>query len=317
MALMTFVTFVWHALNEMIGNTSTGTLQFGHICDQTPRVGRRRHQSIDKTDDQVEGTTTSTSTSIRNFTNERGHETLTDELEGESGIVDPRPVSPITPDTPRAAAHNNLPTQDSAKQDDWQRHSRSIVTSSASAIGATTATATTTSETWEDIQAARKREEARRCIVEASRIRREQTDLAWVRRNWAIEQGDVAVVVDDGKEKGMLVGPNEEEDWEDAKPNSEQQANSDLHRDPAGLTPRASLSHHPSRKPKSDNNSTSSHSDISHTWEPAQRLELELEVTATEEDSDEREPLAVEKKTPSQGQGRKSHPHLQPLRPEA
>jgi len=44
-----------------------------------------------------------------------------------------------------------------------------------------------------------------------------------VRRNWAIEQGDVAVVVDDGKEKGMLVGPNEEEDWEDAKPNSEQQ----------------------------------------------------------------------------------------------
>jgi len=48
------------------------------------------------------------------------------------------------------------------------------------------------------------------------------------------------------------------------------------------------------------------------------RLEAELEATATEEEEeDERRPLATEKTvTPSQGQGRKSHPqaHPQPLR---
>ncbi|KAF8506591.1 hypothetical protein F5888DRAFT_11447 [Russula emetica] len=212
--------------------------------------GRRKHQSIDKTDDQVEGTATSTSTSTTS-TSERGHETPTDKLvEAESGTVDPRP---ITPDTPRAAAHNS-PTQDSAKQDDWQqRHSRrSIFTSSAVITGATTATTTRyrvngPPQTWEDIQAARKREEARR-VVEAKRIRREQIVRGYeeeirslrarvvalrqecevkvekVRRkwerDWAIEQGEVAVVVEDGEEEGMLVGPDEEENWEDANLNS-------------------------------------------------------------------------------------------------
>jgi len=349
--------------------------------------GRRKHQSIDKTDDQVEGTATSTSTSTTS-TSERGHETPTDKLvEAESGTVDPRP---ITPDTPRAAAHNS-PTQDSAKQDDWQqRHSRrSIFTSSAVITGATTATTTRyrvngPPQTWEDIQAARKREEARR-VVEAKRIRREQIVRGYeeeirslrarvvalrqecevkvekVRRkwerDWAIEQGEVAVVVEDGEEEGMLVGPDEEENWEDANLNSKMKTgdndyvptetssvttDNDNHQQwqwsfrstphwsrsesksqppPFQVTQKhlQSQRHQPHRDTGKSPLSTRDMMVVGPSRPLRRRLEPELlEATATateeeEEDSDERGPLATEKTvTPSQGQGRKSHP--QPLR---
>jgi hypothetical protein len=144
---------------------------------------------------------------------------LTDELEGESGTVDPRPA---TPDTLRAA-HNS------------PGHSRSIVTVALMVEGVTSSfiSATTTTryrveglpETWEEFQAARKREEARRtaeavhiqqeqilrgyekklhalcarivalhheCVAKVERVRRKRE------RDWAIERGEVAVVVEDG-----------------------------------------------------------------------------------------------------------------------
>ncbi|KAF8502070.1 hypothetical protein F5888DRAFT_1632041 [Russula emetica] len=346
--------------------------------------GRRKHQSIDKTDDQVEGTTSNTSTSTSN-TSERGHETLTDKLvEAESGTVDPRP---ITPDTPRAAAHNNSPTQDSAKQDDWQqRHlRRSIVTSSAVITGATTTTATGVTptryrvngppQTWEDIQAARKREEARR-IVEAKRIRREQIvrgyeeELRSLRarivalrrecevkvekvrrkweRDWVIEQGEVAVVVEDGEEEALLVGRNEDEDWapdadskmeiiKDYVPtetssvttdNDDHQqwqwssrstpcwsrSKSDFQPPPFQITQKQQQQHLQSQRhqPHRDTGTSPLSAWDMMMVSPSCPLRRRLEPEATEEDSDERGPPAVEKKTPSQGQARKSHP--QPLR---
>jgi hypothetical protein len=182
--------------------------------------GRRRHYP-------VEGTSTSGAS-------EEGQKPLTDELEGESDTVDPRPA---TPDTPRAA-HNS------------PAHSRSIITSSI--ISATTTTTTTTTryrikgrrpETWEEIQAARKREEARR-IAEAVRIRRVQIGrgyreelsalharIAALRRecevkverarrkwerDWAIERGEVGVVVEEGAEEGNLVGSDSNSEDADA-----------------------------------------------------------------------------------------------------
>ncbi|KAN0102451.1 hypothetical protein V8E52_011928, partial [Russula decolorans] len=166
--------------------------------------GRRRPQSTDETKQQVEGTSTSASTS--------------------TSTVDPRPE---TPDTPSRAAHPP----------------NSIITPS-------TISATTTSyrverrpETWEDIQAARKRQEAR-STTQAVRIHREQIrrgyegELRALRarvvalhrecevmverarreseRNWAIERGEIAVVVaeDDGDgEEGNLVVSDL--DWEE------------------------------------------------------------------------------------------------------
>ncbi|KAN0118374.1 hypothetical protein V8E52_005350 [Russula decolorans] len=169
--------------------------------------GRRRPQSTDETKQQVEGTSTSASTS--------------------TSTVDPRPE---TPDTPSRAAHPP----------------NSIITPS-------TISATTTSyrverrpETWEDIQAARKRQEAR-STTQAVHIHREQIrrgyegELRALRarvvalhrecevmverarreseRNWAIERGEIAVVVaeeDRDGEEGNLVGPDEDRE-EDAE----------------------------------------------------------------------------------------------------
>jgi hypothetical protein len=186
--------------------------------------GRRMHKSTDETKEQVEGTSTSTSTSTSNSSTSKGrHRTLT-ELEGESGTVDPRPA---TPDTPRAQAAHNPP---------WTWHSRNIVTSSAS----------TTSRHHIDgppeaIQAARRREEARR-TADAIRIRREQTVRCYEEelrvmharvlahrhecvlkvkreeRKWAIERGEVEAVVEDDEDgdEGSLVGSDAEFDPEDA-----------------------------------------------------------------------------------------------------
>jgi hypothetical protein len=122
--------------------------------------GRRRPQSTDETNEQVEGST-STSTST----------------------VDPRPATP-TSNTPSSRAAHNPPG--------------SIFTPS------TISAATTTNyrverrpETSEDIQAAGKREEARR-TAQAIPIHREQVRRGYEGelRNWAIERGEIAVVVD-------------------------------------------------------------------------------------------------------------------------
>ena len=171
--------------------------------------GRQRHQSADDTDDQVG-------------------------LDIEAGTVDPRPT---TPDTPRAAHKSLAPTPPT--EEGQHQHSRSIATSS-SATTLTRYRAEGPPETWEEIHAARKREDARR-IAEAVRIRREQivrgydSELRALRarivalrsecevqvervtkeweRAWAIERGEVVVVVEDGEE-GSAVGYS---DWEDAR----------------------------------------------------------------------------------------------------
>ena len=202
--------------------------------------GCREHRSTDETDDQAEGTSNSTST---NSTDE--------ELDGESGIVDPRPTSPTTP---RAAHNSRAPTQDSKPQtmeedEDQQRHLRSIVTTLTSS-SVVEGCRRRPEEPWEEIQAARKREEARR-IAEAVRIRRTQVVRGYeeelralrarivalrsecevrvekVRKkwelDWAIERGEVAVVVDEGVSSspsmvvvGLDSNSNSSWDWEDA-----------------------------------------------------------------------------------------------------
>jgi hypothetical protein len=176
---------------------------------------RRRPRNTEEADDQVGSTTTSTSASTSS-TGGEGHKPLADEMEAvsDSGTVDPRPTTP----TPTPVA-------------------------SSSAINIS-ASATTTipgyrilkgaPETWEEIQASRKRVEAR-CITEAKRIQREQivrgfeaelhelgTRILALRhecdvqvekvrrrweRDWAIERGKVAVVVEDGQ-KILVAGPD-------------------------------------------------------------------------------------------------------------
>ena len=186
----------------------------GQVLLFSRRPWGREHKSTDETDDQVEGTSISTSTGS-NSTSE----------DGESGIVDPRPTSP---DTPRAAHNSQAPTQHSKPQTleedyDQQRQSRSIITVTSSTVIGRVEGCRRPKETREDIQAARKREEARR-LAEAIRIRRKQLvrgyeeELRALRtRNvalrsecevrverarmkwdwdWKIKRGEVAVVVD-------------------------------------------------------------------------------------------------------------------------
>jgi hypothetical protein len=202
----------------------------------------RKQKSTDETDDQVEGTSTSSSS-----TSERISKTLTDELDDESGIVDPRPTSP---DTPRAAHNSRAPTQDSKPQtmkedEDQQRHSRSIVIcTSSSVIRRRVEGCRRPEETREEIQAARKREEARR-LAEAVLIRRKQVvrgyeeELCALRArivalrsecevrvkkarrkwelDWEIERGEVAVVVDEGvSSSSFVVSSDSNWNWEDA-----------------------------------------------------------------------------------------------------
>jgi hypothetical protein len=201
--------------------------------------GRQRNQSADETKEQVEGTSTSTSTSTSSPSEGR-HKTLPDEPKGESSTVDPRPATPVTP----RAAHNS------------PGHSRSILVTS-TLINASTAVTTTryrvegplAPETREEIQAARKREEARR-TAEAVRIQREQIargyeeELRALRarivalrrecevkverarrkweRDWAIERGEVVVVVEegDGGERN-LVGSDSDSDSDRENANGE------------------------------------------------------------------------------------------------
>ena len=165
---------------------------------RTNNKSRRRPQSTDETNGQVEGTSTSTSTN--------------------TSTVDPYPANP---DTPSRAAHNPP---------------GSTVTSSAISTSTTAKyRVERLPENWEDIQAARKREETR-STAQAARIRREQIrrgyegELSALRarivalhqecevkvdrarrkweRNWAIERGEIAVVVAEhnghGKEGNLV-----------------------------------------------------------------------------------------------------------------
>ena len=78
------------------------SMRHGYSTLRPTGKGRQgRHQSTDETDDQVEGTSTSTSN-----TSEGGPKALTNEPEGEPGTVDPRLTTPDS-DTPRAATHNS------------------------------------------------------------------------------------------------------------------------------------------------------------------------------------------------------------------
>jgi exonuclease VII large subunit len=175
--------------------------------------GRKGHQSADDPDGQVESTSTSTSACSE------GHD-ITDEL----CDADPGHAALYTP----KAAHNTpVPEQDSAQErtkgDQRRFH------------GLTAPTTRHVIETWEEIEAWRKREEARRC-AEAVRIRREQIvrgfeaeirglrarivalrheceeRVARVQRKWerarAIKRDEVAMVEDDGE----VMGESDSED---------------------------------------------------------------------------------------------------------
>jgi hypothetical protein len=172
--------------------------------------GRRGHQTTDEPRGQVKGTTSQSNGTNGILASEGGHDVLENELEDKPSTFESRPTTPYS--SFRAANNTSTPTQDS--EEDWQCTIRYRVQGPA--------------ETLEEIQAARKCAEAR-CIAEASRIRREQTvrryeeDLRTLRaqiealhhecevqvervrrkweRDWAIEWGKVAVVVEE--EEGM------------------------------------------------------------------------------------------------------------------
>ena len=187
-----------------------------HRYSLRPNVrGRRGHQSANEPEGQVEGTSQSTSTDGI-LASRGGHDILTDELENELGTVVSRPTTMY----PSRAAHNTpARTQDS--EEDWLRKTRYRVQGPA--------------ETSEEIQAARKRVEVRR-IAEAGRIQRVQVmrgyeeDLRALRariealrrecedrvekvrkkweQDWAIERGEMVVVIEEEDE----TGEEEEED---------------------------------------------------------------------------------------------------------
>jgi hypothetical protein len=116
--------------------------------------GRRGHQTADEPEGQVKGTTSKSTSTDGILASEGGHDILTDKLEDEPGTVDLRPTTLY----PSRAAHDTpAPIQDS--EEDWRRTTRYRVQGPA--------------ETSEEIQAARKRVEARH-VAEASRIQCEQ-----------------------------------------------------------------------------------------------------------------------------------------------
>jgi hypothetical protein len=172
--------------------------------------GRREYQSADESEGQVKGTTSKSTGTDGILASEGGHDILTNELEDEPGTVESRPTTPC----PSRVDHiTPAPTKD--PEEDWWRRTRYRVQGPA--------------ETLEEIQTARKRAEAR-CIAEAGRIRRDQIvrgyeeDLRALRariealrrecevrvektwrkweRDWAIERGEVAVVVEEEEETG-------------------------------------------------------------------------------------------------------------------
>jgi hypothetical protein len=205
-----YYAFLFHLLDTLHTHLTCSVMAHGYSLRSNAK-GRRGHKSTDETDDdQVEGTSISASTASRS-TRERGCKPLTDELEGDSGIVDP--PNSDTSDSP-------APTRLEAP---------ATLTSSAIGIPGTSGRP----ETWEDIQAARKREEARG-FADAVRIRRKQIvrgyeeELCLLRerimalrregevqvkkarrkwaQDWAFEKGEVAVVVDESPSSFVVVG---------------------------------------------------------------------------------------------------------------
>ena len=211
--------------------------------------GRRGRQSTGDPNGQVEGSSASTSTSISACSTGEGHG-LTD----ESGANDPGLATLHIPND----VHNTPgPTQDSERQqrtqeDHRQSHGPMYASAASNAIyhrhqyrpdmgGSTTRQLT---ESWEEIQAGRQREEARRC-VEAVRIRREQIvrgfeqeicglrarivalreeceeQVARAQRKWGrgreIERGEVAMVEEDGEMMEELGSENADFEMEDPK----------------------------------------------------------------------------------------------------
>jgi len=178
--------------------------------------GRRGHQTADEPGGQVKGTASQSTSTDGILASEGEHDILTDELEDKPSTFESRPTTPYSS---RAAHNTSTPTLDS--EEDWRRTTRYHVQGPA--------------ETSEEIQAAHKRVEAG-YITEASRIRREQIvrgyeeDLRALRariealhrecevrvekmrrkweRDWAIERGEVIVVVGEEEE----TGEGEEED---------------------------------------------------------------------------------------------------------
>jgi hypothetical protein len=186
--------------------------------------GRRGHQTADEPGGQVKGTTSQSNGTNGIQASDGGHDILANELEDKPSTFESRPTTPYSS---RAANNTSTPMQDS--EEDWRRTIRYRVQGPA--------------ETSEEIQAARKRVEAR-CTAEASRIRREQTvrgyeeDLRTLRagiealrrecevrvervrrkweRDWAIERDEVAVVVEEeegmGEEEEMMNTHREDAD---------------------------------------------------------------------------------------------------------
>ena len=202
--------------------------------------GRRGRQSAGDPDGQVEGSSASTSTSISACSTGEGHG-----LADEPGANDPGLATLRMPN----AAHNTpAPAQDSERQQRIQEDQRQShgPTSTSTVSNATyhrrqhrpdmggSANRQLT-ESWEEIQAGRQREEARRC-AEAVRIWREQIvrgfeqeirglrarivalreeceeQVARAERKWErereIERGEVAMVEEDGE---MLVDSGSED----------------------------------------------------------------------------------------------------------
>ena len=190
--------------------------------------GRRGRQSAGDPDGQVEGSSASTSTSISAFSTGEGHG-----LADEPGANDP---GLATLRMPNAAHSSPAPAQDSERQQRIQEDQRQShgPTSTSTANNATyhrrqhrpdmgRSANRQLTESWEEIQAGRQREEARRC-AEAVRIRREQIvrgfeqeirglrarivalreeceeQVARAERKWGrereIERGEVAMVED-------------------------------------------------------------------------------------------------------------------------
>ncbi|KAI0274028.1 hypothetical protein BGY98DRAFT_1188811 [Russula aff. rugulosa BPL654] len=202
-----------------------------HRYSLRSNANRKEHKSTEETDAQVEGTSISTGT---------GSSSSSTGEDGESGIVDPRPTSP---DTPRAAHNSRAPTQDSKPQ--TMEEDETITTHSSSSVNRRVESRRPRpEEPWEEIQAAHKREEARR-LAEAVRIRRKQLVRGYeeelralrarivalrnecevrvekVRKkwelDWEIERGEVAVVVDEGvSSSSMVVSSDLNSNWEDA-----------------------------------------------------------------------------------------------------
>ena len=200
--------------------------------------GRWGHQSADDPDTQVEGLSDSTSLSASTSTSVCSTGERHD-LTDQSDVADPGPASLYTP----KAAHNTpVPAQglEQRRTEDQQRSHGITPASTASNTTYHQSTTRRQTETWEEIQAGRKREEAR-CCAEAARIRREQivrgfeeeirrlrarivalrheceVRVTQVQREWeqarAIERGEVAMVEEDGE---VRVNADTDSEMEDA-----------------------------------------------------------------------------------------------------